>query len=451
MCIPLIFTYFALTMKKTILMAVVLIIAALTAEGKERVKVACFGNSITEGSGVTDRITDSYPGVLQTLLGDDYEVRNFGISGHTLMMRSDRPLMRTELFNRALAWNPDIVTIKLGSNDAKRQNDRFIDTDYAHDLSHFVTLLEGLPSRPKIYICTPAPATAIAYNINDSIIVNKEIPLIRKVAAEKDLEVIDLHESLQPYAALFPDHVHPNEAGAIVLAGEIYKALKGKNPPEYKRPQYPGVKSSESGFDTYTFPYWGRTVTVTMPAQPQPNDNPWILRTNVGPLSTTDKALLEQGYVIASYDTADSLGNADSTEDFKRLADRLTKAFPLDPKQIIVEGTGLGAASSLAGAAAIGGKLSMLMLDAPIADIKAWAGESPVNMEKALEVYGLWIWDNNRASYNYDDCVAKLGKSKAMVVFVSETGQQCSGRQTAMQNAMNEAGCFIVSLEEAIK
>lgn len=435
-------------MKKSICIAVAILMAAVSGYAKDRIKVACFGNSITEGSGVADRISDSYPGVLQTLLGDDYEVRNFGISGYTLMMRSDRPLMRTDLFRRALAWNPDIVTIKLGSNDAKRQNDRFIDTDFEHDLSHMVTLLEGLPSHPKIYLCTPAPATAIAYNINDSIIVNKEIPLIRKVAADKGLEVIDLHESLRPYGDLFPDHVHPNEAGAVVIAGEVYKAIKDKEAPAYERPKYPGVKTTEGGFDTYTFPYWGRTVTVTMPKNPQEKDNAWILRTNVGNLSVTDKALLEQGYVIAGYDTAEALGDADSTEDFKRLADRLTKTFPLDPKQITVEGSGLGAASALAGAAAIGSRLSMLMLDDPIADIKAWAGENPANMEKALSVYGLWTWDNSRASYKYEDCVSKLGKGKAMVVFISEDGQTPSNRQTALSSALSEAGCMIVSLEE---
>lgn len=428
-------------------MAVAIILTALTGLGKERIKVACFGNSITEGSGVTDRITDSYPGVLQSLLGDDYEVRNFGISGYTLMLRSDRPLMRTDLFRRALEWNPDIVTIKLGSNDAKRQNDRFIATDFAHDLSHMVSLLEGLPSHPKIYLCSPAPATAIAYNINDSIILNKEIPLIRQVAKEKGLEVIDLHESLKPYGALFPDHVHPNEAGAVVIADEIYKAIKGTDAPAYNRPKYPGVKTSEGGFDTYTFPYWGRTVTVTLPANLQKENNQWMLRTNVGALSATDKALLQQGFVIASYDTAGALGDADSTEDFKRLADRLTKAFPLDPKQVMVEGSGLGAASALAGATAIGGRLSMLLLENPIADIKAWANEDPANMAKALEVYGLWTWDNSRASYKYEDCVAKLGKEKAMVVFVAEG----DGDAPALSRALSQAGCMIVSINEISK
>lgn len=430
-------------MKKTILMAVIIIMTALTGLGKERIKVACFGNSITEGSGISDKISDSYPGVLQVLLGDDYEVRNFGISGYTLMLRTDRPLMSSDLFRRALDWNPDIVTIKLGSNDAKLRNDRIIATDFERDLSHMVGIMESLPSRPKIYLCTPAPATAIAYDINDSIIVCKEIPIIKKVAAEKGLEVIDLHESLQPYGDFFPDHVHPNEAGAIVIADEVYKALTGKEAPDYHRPQFPGLKSADRGHDTYTFPYWGRTVSVALPPAPLEKDNPWILRTNVGELSATDSALLDQGYFIVSCDIADALGNPQSTDDLKRLADRITKTFPLDTKQFTVEGCGLGAASALALAAAIGSKLSMLMLDSPIADIKAWAEESPENLQKALEAYSLWMWDDKRIPYSCSDCVAKLGKAKALIVFISEGSLQPSAQQESLASALRDAGCMI--------
>lgn len=433
---------------KKLMMAVLIVMAALTGHGKDRIKVACFGNSITEGSGISDKITDSYPGVLQTLMGDDYEVRNYGISGYTLMLRTDRPLMSSDLFRRALEWNPDIVTIKLGSNDAKLQNDRIIATDFERDLTHMVNILEALPSRPKIYLCTPAPATAIAYNINDSIIVNKEIPIIRKVAAERGLEVIDLHESLQPYGNLFPDHVHPNEAGAVVIAGEVYNALTGEVAPKYNRPQYPGIKTSEAGHDIYTFPYWGRIVSVALPDNPLEKDNPWILRTNIGPMSDTDKALLDQGYAIVGYDIAASLGNSQSTDDLKRLIDRITKTFPLDPKQVSVEGCGLGAASALALGAALGDRLSMLLLDAPTADIKAWAAESQTNMDKALEAYSLWTWDDKRIPYSYADNVAKLGKAKAIAVFISDSGDNSSAQEKALASALREAGCTTVSIEE---
>ncbi|MDE7407703.1 MAG: SGNH/GDSL hydrolase family protein, partial [Muribaculaceae bacterium] len=261
-------------MKRTLILLMALWCTIGSVDAKEKIKLACFGNSITEGSGVYDRITDSYPGVLQSMFGSDYEVRNFGIGAHTLMMRSDRPLMRTDLFRRALEWNPDIVTIKLGTNDSKRQNERFIDTDFVHDLTFMIDLLQQLPSHPKVYLCTPVPATAVQYNIHDSIIVNKEIPLIRKVAADRGIEIIDLYTALKPYGDLFPDHIHPNEAGAVKIAETIYAAITGVVK-EYSRPQYPGVKSEIDGFTAYSFPYWGRDVTVVMSKVSGDKNNPW--------------------------------------------------------------------------------------------------------------------------------------------------------------------------------
>lgn len=48
---------------------------------QQRIKVACVGNSITYGTGLSDRATQSYPVKLQKLLGERYEVENFGKPG----------------------------------------------------------------------------------------------------------------------------------------------------------------------------------------------------------------------------------------------------------------------------------------------------------------------------------------------------------------------------------
>ena len=46
-------------------------------------KVACIGNSITENTALAEK--DKYPSILQRNIGNDYTVRNFGASGHTLL------------------------------------------------------------------------------------------------------------------------------------------------------------------------------------------------------------------------------------------------------------------------------------------------------------------------------------------------------------------------------
>ena len=47
---------------------------------KDAIRVACIGNSITYGVGTRNPAKDSYPAVLGQMLGDGYEVRNFGVS-----------------------------------------------------------------------------------------------------------------------------------------------------------------------------------------------------------------------------------------------------------------------------------------------------------------------------------------------------------------------------------
>ena len=190
----------------------------------ERIKVACVGNSITYGHGIRNRDHDSYPAVLGRLLGDKYEVGNFGISGRTLMNKGDVPYMREQIYKDALAFQPDIVTIKLGTNDSKPQNWKYNDT-FKDDLRALVRSFQELPSHPKIYLCLPIPCTYPRWEINDSVITNGVIPYIRDVAREMNLSIIDLNTAFKPYVHLLPDNVHPNEDGAAVIAQVLSQRL----------------------------------------------------------------------------------------------------------------------------------------------------------------------------------------------------------------------------------
>jgi len=91
------------------------------------IKLACIGNSITFGSGIPDRVKNSYPGQLALMLGDKWEVRNFGVSGRTLLSKGDNPYIKEQFYKNVLAWQPDVITIKLGTNDSKPQNWKYKD------------------------------------------------------------------------------------------------------------------------------------------------------------------------------------------------------------------------------------------------------------------------------------------------------------------------------------
>ena len=111
--------------KNTLLLFLCLFCLWAVAQEKKPVKIACVGNSITYGSGIKNQFQNSYPGLLSQLLGEGYDVRNFGISARVLLNKGDHPYMHEQKFRDLLAFQPDIVTIKLGTNDSKPWNWRY--------------------------------------------------------------------------------------------------------------------------------------------------------------------------------------------------------------------------------------------------------------------------------------------------------------------------------------
>ena len=191
---------------------------------KDAVRVACIGNSITFGAGIKNRSRDSYPSVLARMLGDNYWVKNFGVSARTMLNKGDHPYMNEPAYKNALAFNPNIVVIKLGTNDSKSFNWKY-KADFMKDAQNMITAFKGLPSQPKIYLCYPYKAYLTGDRINDDIISKEIIPMIKKLAKKNYLSVIDLHTAMDGMPELFPDRIHPNEKGAQVMAKAVYQSI----------------------------------------------------------------------------------------------------------------------------------------------------------------------------------------------------------------------------------
>ena len=85
--------------------------------GGERTKVAAVGDSITWGYGIDDRVQNAYPSQLQTLLGDQWHVGNFGRSGARVAINSANPYYGSPEYQQALEFSADVVVIALGIND----------------------------------------------------------------------------------------------------------------------------------------------------------------------------------------------------------------------------------------------------------------------------------------------------------------------------------------------
>jgi lysophospholipase L1-like esterase len=198
--------------------------ASASSQEGGKIRVACVGDSITFGACVADRGNNCYPAVLGKLLGDRYEVRNFGVSGSTLLKKGDKPYWKEKAFTQATDFNPSIVVIKLGTNDTKPQNWKHkgeIEADARAMVRHFMELA----GKPKVFVALPVPVLKPNFGINQEGVA-QEIPVLRKVAKEEGAGLIDLHSAVAAPDLFDKDGVHPNAAGAKKIAETVHAALK---------------------------------------------------------------------------------------------------------------------------------------------------------------------------------------------------------------------------------
>lgn len=193
------------------------------AKYKEKVKVACVGDSITQGAGTQG---NPYPKKLQALLGDKWEVGNFGVSGRTLLDKGDHPYTKEKKYQDALAMKPDVVIIKLGTNDTKAHNWKFKE-NFEADYKKLIGSFQALESKPRIFICRPVPVIGTgSFGIKEEGI-QEQIPILDKIAKEMNVGIIDMYAALKDNPEMIPDKVHPNAEGAEKMAQAARAVLTG--------------------------------------------------------------------------------------------------------------------------------------------------------------------------------------------------------------------------------
>ena len=201
------------------------------------IRVACIGDSITFGLGIKDR-SMTYPAQLQAQLGDGYDVRNFGNSGRSILKKSmrgseKRGFLFTQEHTDALAFKPDIVICNLGINDLM-DFDKYGD-DFVADYIELLSAYQNLGSKPRLVVWTPLAPLFKGHNFHNDPNIDRINAAISRVASEMQIESIDLEKSLRGKANLFPDKVHPNAAGATVIAEQVAKAVRHDAAPASKR------------------------------------------------------------------------------------------------------------------------------------------------------------------------------------------------------------------------
>ena len=187
------------------------------------IRVACVGDSITEWS--------KYPAHLQAMLGDNYLVGNFGVSSSAILRNSDKPYMNQTTFQKSKDFQPSIVVIMLGTNDAKMSNYHSI-KNFPNDYEDLISEYQALPDEQQIWIVKPPPIFDNELGLSNTNLERGVIPCIEQVANEMSLPTIDVNVALINHSEYFMDGVHPNPEGAELIASIINDAIGYTNAPD---------------------------------------------------------------------------------------------------------------------------------------------------------------------------------------------------------------------------
>jgi sialate O-acetylesterase len=213
-----------------------LTLQAVSAHGQDNVnsrqvtRIACIGNSVTFGFKLKNPRQESYPARLEALLGESYQVRNFGLSGATLLSKGHKPYIKSPEFSEAVNYQPDIVIFDLGLNDTDPRNWPNFSDDFITDYQKLVGCFKTKAGQsPRIYICLMTPIfyghPRFKSGTRDWFRQIQEN--IKQVAQNTGATLIDLHAPLYKRPDLFSDYLHPDAEGAEIIARTVYSSVTG--------------------------------------------------------------------------------------------------------------------------------------------------------------------------------------------------------------------------------
>lgn len=207
--------------------ALLLLVAAATTSHAADIKVACVGNSLTYGYGLSSPYYESYPTQLDTLLGTGYEVSNFGVSSKTMIKAVGDAYWTQSAFASARAFLPGIVVIELGTNDSKDYIWPYYKQNFKADYASMIDTFRVLSSKPQVWVALQPWANNASWSMYDTTIANQVNPAILEVALQKAAPVIDLRTGMAGHPQWYQDDsVHPNATGAKEMAKIVAGLLK---------------------------------------------------------------------------------------------------------------------------------------------------------------------------------------------------------------------------------
>lgn len=195
-------------------------------------RVACIGDSVTEGLGLANPSAESYPAVLQQLLGDGFVVRNFGKSGATLLRKGHKPYCEQPEFEEALSFGADVAVVHLGLNDTDPRTFPHYRDEFVKDYVWLIDTLLSSNPQMQIYVCSMTPIfTAHSRFTSSTLEWHQALQAeIRKVIRARGTKFIDFFSAFEHHPNLIDDGptLHPNKEGAALIARVVHGHLTGR-------------------------------------------------------------------------------------------------------------------------------------------------------------------------------------------------------------------------------
>ena len=184
------------------------------------IRVACCGDSITRRP-----VGAAYSDHLARMLGDGWDVRNFGHDGVTAQRDSGRPYWKMPEFEASNGFEPNVVILMLGTNDAASVDEHR--KNFSPDFLALVHHYKALPSKPQVIVMTPPPLMPGREDSRMNNLKNDLSPHVRRIAKEEAIVLVELQEFPRlADPSLYPDKVHPNSDGARIIAERVCDAMQ---------------------------------------------------------------------------------------------------------------------------------------------------------------------------------------------------------------------------------
>ncbi len=379
---------------------------------KTKIKIACIGDSITYGAAIDNKETNSYPAQLQELLGENYEVRNFGKNSLTLLSKGNLPYIKSSVYAEALLYEPDIAVIMLGTNDSKETNRKHLG-DFEDDYVSLIDDFNNLESHPRIVIMKPIPTfkEQDTIGITRRTISGQIVPKVENVAYRSGSEIIDLFSYFRGKEDLLVDKVHPTTAGAKRIAMRVRDLvqLDTSSFDLIANLKLKGEGFNFHGYEGTNITYNDLKIKIVRPKRVAVG-KPWIWRARFfGHQPQTDIALLEKGYHIVFCNVSGLFGSRKAVERWNKTYALMQKGRLA--KKVVLEGMSRGGLMVYKWAIDNPEKIACIYADAPVLNIKSWPRRNDPDNN---------TWKQCKKAYGFEDEETALNEKISPIYFTKE-------------------------------